>query len=307
MSGIATAAIVSVGVGAYASHKAASKYYGAAGKAADTKAQAMARGQDIQKEMFEKQLELQKPYRQAGYNVLPELQMQATGQIPQLFPEEVDELDFLRKKKLNEESPSLTEEEESRFEELEYKRRSIKRLAEQGVPTSLDMMGDEQRDVYNALAQFTKDPLEENPYYQGRIKEGEEAINQAMAARGLQSSRPAINAIADYRRDLTGEMTQQRYGRLGQQYNTLQGARTNQFNRLLQTANIGQGATAQGVQATGQHGERMANLYRQQGQAKAQGIRQQGAIMGNMYSNLGAMPMNALSTYATGKQAGVFG
>lgn len=252
---------VGIGLGVAGVAGAAGSIYGAkeqssaARKAASTEAQAMMRGQDIRRDMFEKQLELQEPYREAGYEALPQYQALAMG----------------------EEQPPATE-----------------------------MMGPEQADVYNRMAQQTQQPLEESPYYQWRLGEGEEAINQAMAARGIQSSRPAINALADQRRALSGEMTQRRYNRMGQQYNMLQGARQNRMNQLSNLMNVGQGAAARGSQAAGQFGSQAANLQAQAGQARAQGQMRQGNIQANMYSNLGSMPMNAMSTYFMGKNAGVF-
>jgi hypothetical protein len=182
----------------------------AAQSAATTEAQAMMRGQDIQREMWEKQLELGAPYRQLGYGVLPQLNQLASGDISQ------------------------------------------------------------------------------SPEYQWRLGQGEETINRAMAARGLQFSRPAINALAEYTGGLTSEMS------------------ANQFNRLAQLANLGQGATAQAVSGAGQYGTNMANLYGQMGQAQAGGIMNQGNIQANMWGNLSAMPMNMLNTYIMGKGAGVW-
>lgn len=221
--------------------------------AAEAQTAGMGYAADVRKEMFEKQMKLQRPFREAGYEALPDLRAMATGR---------------------------------------YDR------------TATDMMGPEQEGVYNRLAKFTERPLEEDPYYQWRLSEGEDAINKAMAARGLQASRPAINALADQRRALTGEMTQQRYGRLGQQYNMLQGTRANQYNRLSNLANIGQGAATQGVQSAGQFGRGMSNLYGQMGQARAQNALTQGNIYGNMSANLGAMPMNMMAIQALQNQSG---
>lgn len=368
MSGAALAVgVISAAAGVAGSAMASKEQGGAVEGAARTEAEAMSRGQDIQREMFEKQLDIQEPYRQAGYGALPKLRMQATGQAPQMTEAELAELESLRAKQqragdilqapgpvegwrdvpkyisaswdpltsggaldLNipptteegeptedwlrsqnlwreqQAAPDLTEEELERLQELQVREQQYQQLQEEGVPTATEMMGPEQRETYNRLAEFTQDPLEESPYYQWRLGEGENAINKAMAARGLQMSRPAINELSDYRRALTGEMTQQRYNRLGQQYNTLQGARQNRFNKLAQMANIGQGAAAQGQQAAGQFGTQMANMYMQGGQQQAQRQMQQGNIQANMWSNLGAMPMNALQTYTYGKASGVF-
>jgi len=296
MSGIATATIVGAGTSIYASHQQA----GAARSAARARQQGLQRGIDAKERMFNRQMQLQQPYREAGYQMLPQLNMMATGQVPEFTQAETEELESLRQ------TGDLSSQEEERLGMLENRADQYAQLQEEGMPSAVDMMGPEQADVYNRLAQFTGGPLQEDPYYQWRQSEGENAINRAMAARGLQSSRPAINELSDYTRALTGEMTNRRYNRLGQQYNMAQGARSNQYNRLSQMANLGQGATSQGVQAAGQFGTNMANMYNQMGQAQAQGAMRQGNIQANMWSNLGAMPMNALSTYTTGKAAGVF-
>jgi hypothetical protein len=195
---------------AFTGSQASGKLGEASQAATQAQMNALMQGQGIQREMWEKQLELGAPYRQLGYGVLPQLNQLATGDISQ------------------------------------------------------------------------------SPEYQWRLGQGEETINRAMAARGLQFSRPAINALADYTGGLTSEMS------------------ANQFNRLLQLADLGQGATAQAIGGAGQYGANMANLYEQMGQTQAGGIMNQGNIMANMYGNLGAMPMNMLNTYMLGKGAGLW-
>jgi len=203
-------AAIGLGVGALGGYLGSKKQAKASERAATSQSQALMRGQDIQKEMWLKALELGKPYRELGYGVLPQLNALATGDITQ------------------------------------------------------------------------------SPEYQWRLGQGEEAINRAMAARGIQFSSPAINALAKYTGGLTSEMA------------------GNQFNRLTQLANLGQGATAQAVGGAGQYGGNMANLYGNIGQVQGQNLMNQGNIQANMWGNLGAMPMNAFNTYSLGKMAGVF-
>ncbi len=199
-------------------------------------------------------------------------------------------------------------------------------------PSARAEMGQELQEVYGQMREQTQQPLEESPYYQWRMGEQEEAINEAMAARGMQRSTPAVNQIADQRRALTGQMTQRRFNRLGQQsnllnqlqqqnlgrlnqlygirqqeeaeqmqelgqmYNLAQGSRQNQFNRLANLANIGQGAAAQTGQAAGQFATGATSALQQAGAAQAQGAMRQGNIWGNAMGQIGAMPMRAYRT-----------
>ena len=82
MSGIATAIVGGAVIGGIASNKAASTAASATEAAANTSA-------DIQREMFNKQVELQEPWRQAGINALTKMQGQ-TNAMPAAFSGQVD-------------------------------------------------------------------------------------------------------------------------------------------------------------------------------------------------------------------------
>lgn len=82
MSGIATAIVGGAVIGGIASNKAASTAASATEAAANTSA-------DVQREMFNKQVELQEPWRQAGINALSQMQGQ-TNAMPAAFSGKVD-------------------------------------------------------------------------------------------------------------------------------------------------------------------------------------------------------------------------
>lgn len=69
MAAVITAAVI----GAFSSDRASQEQAGAARDAASTQADANRYAADIQKEMFERQVELQEPWRQAGINALGRL------------------------------------------------------------------------------------------------------------------------------------------------------------------------------------------------------------------------------------------
>lgn len=69
----AAAVVGAAAIGAYATSQASSEQASAAGQAAQTQADANRYAADIQYKMFEKQLELQEPWRKAGVNALTRL------------------------------------------------------------------------------------------------------------------------------------------------------------------------------------------------------------------------------------------
>lgn len=74
MSGwVAGAAVVGAGIGAYATMSAGEAQADAAKSAAQSSAGAQVYATDVQKQMFDKQLELQKPWQEAGVNALGKL------------------------------------------------------------------------------------------------------------------------------------------------------------------------------------------------------------------------------------------
>ena len=118
-----------------------------------------------------------------------------------------------------------------------------------------------------------------SPLYQFRQREGESAINRALASRGLYDSSFAVNQLADLTNRLTAEETERQYG------------------RLLDMANIGRGAATQSGSAALATGNVLGQYATQGGQAMAAGQLGEGQQRASMYSNLGALPMQAYNAY----------
>jgi hypothetical protein len=108
-----------------------------------------------------------------------------------------------------------------------------------------------------------------DPGYQFRLKEGQNAMNNALAARGGLLSGAAVKAGQKYASDLAS----QEYG--------------NYFNRLSSLAGIGQTANNT-VANLGQNvGQTVGNNMLQAGNARASGYAAQGQAMGNTFNQLG--------------------
>jgi hypothetical protein len=90
MSGwVAGAVVVGAAVGAYATSQAADAQASAAEQAAQTSAGAQVYSANLQKQMFDKQIELQKPWYDVGVRALPKLEAQA-GAMPSAFTGQVN-------------------------------------------------------------------------------------------------------------------------------------------------------------------------------------------------------------------------
>lgn len=107
---------------------------------------------------------------------------------------------------------------------------------------------DEGLNALMSLSDFQFDP--NDPAYAWRLEQGEEGINQSLAARGLHGSRAGINALSDLR----SRLTQEEYG--------------NQYGRAYNLANMGLQATGgmAGARAaipgyTMQEGQSRAGMY----------------------------------------------
>ena len=217
--GAAIGAIIGAGGSYLASENAAD----AQEEAAETQADAARRAEDINYEMYAQAREDYAPYREAGYNILPQLQYLTTGRPP--------------------------------------------------------MITDENTGISSVDPNFTPIDVTTSPLYQFRQREGESAINRALADRGLYDSSTAVNQLADLTNRLTAEETERQYG------------------RMLDMANIGRGAATSSGAAAMQTGVTAGQYALQGGQAQAAGQLGAGQQRSSMYSNLGALPMQAYNAY----------
>lgn len=143
--------------------------------------------------------------------------------------------------------------------------------------------------------QMTQAELEKTPGYQWTLGQGLKATQSAAAARGLGVSGAALKGAATYATGLADQTYQKQFDMQQQRFTDLinlntgqQGNLTNQYNRLIGTAGLGESAAA----GTGTAGTAAANAagnyLNQAGQATAAGTTgTTNALTGALNSYLG--------------------
>jgi len=130
---------------------------------------------------------------------------------------------------------------------------------------------------------------ETDPIYMWKQKEAEKAVNAALAARGLYNSRPGINALSEAAMKVSSDEAEK------------------QWNRAFSLAGLGENAAA----ATGYMGTKIsdseASILKNLGNSNALSALGQGNSLSNLWAGLGTFPINALTAYGYGKQAGLWG
>lgn len=272
----------------------------AAGDAADAQSASSAAATAAQREMFDKQVELQAPFRNAGLSannrlmhllglstgtsaasaaptyaqIRAELAPKYTKQGPATFADPYNNIEG---------SPGVKTIDEAGLNAAIQKRLASYRPPQQSNPTDADY-GSLMRD-------FSMADFEADPGYQFRMDEGTRAVEGGAAARGGLLSGAAQKALQKYGQG----MASQEYGNA---FNRFTGQQTNKYNRLAGIVNTGQGATNQVSNAAGQFGQQQANNLIGAGNAQAAGqIGQANAIVGgingafNTYQNNKLMDM----------------
>lgn len=111
---------------------------------------------------------------------------------------------------------------------------------------------------------FNPSDLQNYPGYQFQLQQGNLAINNQNASRGLLNSGATLKDLVNYNQGLAGTT----YNNAFNQYQTQQ---TNTFNKLAAVAGIGQAATQQANSAAQNLGTNVANLQVGAGNAAAAG------------------------------------
>ena len=110
--------------------------------------------------------------------------------------------------------------------------------------------------------------LSQDPGYQFRLQQGQQALERQQAARGTLLSGRAMKDAANYNQG----MASQEYG--------------NAWNRLANIAGIGQNATSESNQLGSSYGQQMASNLIQGGNARASGYLAQGQASQGGFNNL---------------------
>lgn len=143
-----------------------------------------------------------------------------------------------------------------------------------------------------------------NPAYQQQLSEQTRALNDQLAARGMYNSRAGMNVIANADRNLMAseydKQYQRGYGNLMDLFNLSNTLGQQKYNSLLDAVKIGTGAGATAGSLGNQAAGNIQSAYGQMaGTSMASGQQQ-----ANLWSGLGAMPMNymILQNMLSGRQ-----
>lgn len=112
---------------------------------------------------------------------------------------------------------------------------------------------------------FSAAQFQADPGYQFRFNEGQKAVENGAASRGMLLSGGAQKALAKYGQDFASNEYQNAYNR----YNNDQ---TTQYNRLAGLAGVGQQANNQLTNAAGNYANAGSGILQNQGNAIANGI-----------------------------------
>jgi len=142
-------------------------------------------------------------------------------------------------------------------------------------------------DALGKYMQTLSMPVGGSPLYQWRSKQGNEAIDRAMATRGMYGSRSSVDARSELNQALTGEETDKLYGRLQSGLQLL-----GHFGTTGAT-----GAKEGLISSRWNKSNQLSDLYTQLGQLLSGLKMESGQNRGGLYSSLGAMPMQGYGMY----------
>ena len=240
----------------------------AATQSADTQAQAAREALALQEKMYERQIGLQEPYRQAGLTGQNRLMtlLGLRGQQPTEISGGGIMGDIGRAASRAASGPYVG-----------------------GDATSADF-GKYAKDFSMAgfdpsslMRNFQASDFQQDPGYAFRLKEGQKALERSAAARGGLISGGALKAATGYGQEMGSQEFARARERALSDYGTSVARSDTGYNRLASLAGIGQTATSALGSAAGQYGTAM-------GQAAGQ----YGTNVGNLYTQQGANQGNAL-------------
>jgi hypothetical protein len=248
----------------------------AAGDAADTLVSAANSTNKTNKYIFDKQVELQQPFRESGLTANNRLMELMGLSVPQkteadwraeLLKDYTTNGGFLGKAQT--------------IDEKGLTAAIAEKMAAQQAPQ-------QSADFGSLMETFNASKMYEDPGYQFRLAEGQKGVENSAAARGGLLSGAAMKAMQKYSQDYASNEYGNAYGR----FNSDQ---TNKYNRLAGLVNTGMGATNQIGNAAGQYGQNVASANAAMGNAQAAGsVGQANALMGGISQGVNAYQNNQL-------------
>lgn len=248
MSGVATAIVGSAVVGAYATSQASKAQQSAANRATDVAAQTAGEQAALQREIFEKQTELQAPFREAGLRgqnrLLAYLGLAQAPTAP---------------------GADATQEEKDKYQ---------KDLAEYNA-----MMATPGYGKY-ATAEFGLDKFKADPGYAFRMSEGMKALERSAASRGGLLSGATLKATQRYGQDLASQEYMNAFNRY-------QAERTGTLNPYQSLAGTAQTSANTLGSYAGQYGANVSNILGAYGSSAQSNIIGSGNAQAAGYMGLG--------------------
>lgn len=256
----------------------------AAEDAANTQAASADRATQLQKQMFDKQVELQAPFRDVGLQANNRLAFLLGLGNPESTSADQRYQELLRTAEAEHRRVYGVGWEGANPAEVEENKRKLRAQADASAAASPVQSGD-----YGSLMRrFSMADFEADPGYAFRMKEGLAGVEAGAAARGGLLSGAALKAVQKYGQGLAS----QEYGNA---YNRFTADQTNQYNRLAGLVNTGQGATNQVGNAAANFGQQAGANAIGAGNAIASGqIGSANALVGGINAGLNNYQNNRL-------------
>ena len=261
------------GVSAVAAATVVTGYMGsqAAGKAADAQTNATNQANATAKEQFERQIELNAPFREAGLTAQNRL-LKYLG-LPSNTKYNPTGADFNEQAYLQANPDVATAIQNGDFSSGYDQYNRVGK--NEGRQFAYNPQGQSNLDAFNAEStsgpdygryarDFSMSDFQSDPGYAFRIAEGNKALNASAAARGGLISGNALKAAQDYGQNAAS----QEYTNA---FNRYQVNRSNQLNPLQSLLGAGQTATGSDVAASGNYGNTVGSNTIGGGNAQASG------------------------------------
>ena len=254
----------------------------AARSAANAQARAAREATQAQERMFNRQVELQQPFRDTGLTANNRLAYllglspngsSASSPAPTLTAEQlrnqlIGDYTTTTRRNLTRSREDVASgrpayEDVTNIDEAGLNAAIQQRLAQQSQQQAAQQAAASGDPNYGSLMRrFSMEDFQADPGYAFRQQEGMKGIEGGAAARGGLLSGGALKAIQKYGQDLASQEYGNAYGR----FNADQ---TNQYNRLAGLVNTGQGATNQLTNAAGNLGSQIGSNIIGAGNANA--------------------------------------
>ena len=158
--------------------------------------------------------------------------------------------------------------------------------------TSLGQMAQEQPAQFS----YTGQDMSQDPGYQFRLQQGQNAIQSSAAAKGMGLSPATMKALDTYSQGYASNEYQKAYDRALESFSTNQKARAERFGELNTTAGYGERASTRLSDLASQYGATMGDLqlYQTQGSiGNIEAARQAANEQGSHLQQIGAGQMNS--------------